>query len=108
MCCVLVERNWTIVDAALDGIKLPKLFDDSPMFKNLELLDFLEECTYEAMLICVTRLLLWFVCPPIEPLKTLVLRNEQCGIVVENWAFSSSSWLSLAVVEALNCDYPSL
>jgi hypothetical protein len=78
------------------------------MFKILKLLDFLEECTYEAMLICVTRLLLWFVCPPTGPLKSLVLRNEQCGIVVENWASSSSSWLSSAVVEALNCDYPSM
>jgi hypothetical protein len=54
----LLKEIEQIIDATLDGIKLPQVFDDSPMFKILKLLDFLEECTYEAMLICVTRLLL--------------------------------------------------
>jgi hypothetical protein len=39
----LLKQIEQIVDVALDGIILPQLFDDSPMFKKLELLDFPKE-----------------------------------------------------------------
>jgi hypothetical protein len=47
-----------IADVAFDDIRLQQLFDDFVVFKNLEMLDFLEECTFEATSMCVIRLLL--------------------------------------------------
>jgi hypothetical protein len=54
----LLKQIEQITNVAFDDIRLQQLFDDSLVFKNLEMLDFLEECTLEATLMCVTRLLL--------------------------------------------------
>jgi hypothetical protein len=54
----LLKQIEKIVDVAFDDIRLQQLFDDSLLFKNLEVLDFLEECTFETTLMCVIRLLL--------------------------------------------------
>ncbi len=48
----LLKQIEQTVDATLDGIRLPQLFDDSLVFKKLELLDFPKECTYEATSMC--------------------------------------------------------
>jgi len=56
----LLKQIEQIADVAFDDIKLQQLFDDFLVFENLEVLDFLEECTLDAMSMCVTRLLLWF------------------------------------------------
>ncbi len=50
----LLQQIEQIADVAFDDIGLQQLFDDSLMFKNLEVLDFLEECTFEATSMCVT------------------------------------------------------
>jgi hypothetical protein len=54
----LLKQIKQIVDVVFNDIRLKQLFDDSLVFKNLEVLDFLEECTLEATLMCVTRRLL--------------------------------------------------
>jgi hypothetical protein len=54
----LLKQIEQIADVAFDDIKLQQLFDDFLVFENLEVLDFLEECTLDAMSMCVTRLLL--------------------------------------------------
>jgi hypothetical protein len=54
----LLKQIKQIVDVVFNDIRLKQLFHDSLVFKNLEVLDFLEECTLEATLMCVTRRLL--------------------------------------------------
>jgi hypothetical protein len=54
----LLKQIEQIANVAFDDIRLQQLFDDSLVFKHLEMLDFLEECTLEATSMCVTRMLL--------------------------------------------------